>query len=275
MSLIISNSGTRLPDSLVNNSWVTTIQPPKQDSSFVGEKAQFNPPSLEGLDLSQAVDLNGTLVPGGGLPSGKRFDTFTRSGEAQAASPEADSTRSSGLILGKAVGFGRISSVQTRTDRTAEKAITDAFTAQIQELAKKDAKKGIYMDEEFSQLRRARMQQYVSPDRAGPMAQVNSILQDLSKEQDRIRVLLDRLLGNCSAEVQGDSLAQTAEIRSPDGEVIASYNSLGGGWTEIQTKEEHRYISETDMIYLQAFREARAEMNARPQAPADSINVQA
>lgn len=159
-----------------------------------------------------------------------------------------------------AIRFDGASNVQKSAKKPAKNAITAGFTKQIQTLAREDAQKGIYMDDEFTQLRRARMEQYVSPDRAGPMAQVNSLMKELSKEQERVTVLLERLMGNCSAKVKGDAVAQTAEIYSPDGEPIASYNSLGGGWTVRQTRAEHLFISETDMIYLQAFREARAEM---------------
>lgn len=87
MSIIVSNFGVRLPDSLVNSGWVTNVQQPVQDSSVVGEKIQFNPPSLNGVDLSKAVSLDGTLVPGGGLPEERRFDTFTQSNKNPGYAP--------------------------------------------------------------------------------------------------------------------------------------------------------------------------------------------
>ena len=70
-------------------------------------------------------------------------------------------------------------------------------------------------------------------------------------------------------------MGQTAEIYSPDGEVIASYNSFGGGWTEVQTKAELKFKSETTMIYYSAYKEVRAEMKAaaQGQAPADAATV--
>lgn len=74
-----------------------------------------------------------------------------------------------------------------------------------------------------------------------------------------------------ASNIQGDCIAQTAEIYSPEGEVLASYNSFGGGWTIIPTKAESVFINETSDIYMQAFREARAEMKAA--APADTAAV--
>ena len=65
--------------------------------------------------------------------------------------------------------LGGTSQIQKTEKKTVENAITDGFVKQIQTLAREDAEKGIYMDTEFRQMRRARMEQYVSPDRAGPM----------------------------------------------------------------------------------------------------------
>ena len=66
----------------------------------------------------------------------------------------------------------------------------------------------------------------------------------------------------CSANLKISSIQQVAEITAPNGENTASYNR---GWTDIQTKEEHRFFSESASVYLQAFREARAEMKAAAQ----------
>lgn len=56
--------------------------------------------------------------------------------------------------------------------------------------------------------------------------------------------------------------AKTAEIYSSDGEMIASYNSHGGGWTIQLTQAESKFLRESAMIYKQAFDAARTEMNA-------------
>lgn len=58
--------------------------------------------------------------------------------------------------------LGGTSQIQKTEKKTVENAITDGFVKQIQTLARVDAEKGIYMDEKFSQLRRARMEQYLA-----------------------------------------------------------------------------------------------------------------
>ena len=166
----------------------------------------------------------------------------------------------------EAAKWGNTPEIQKKAQTNAEKAMTDSFIEQTKMLAKQDAKKGIYMDKQFVQLRRSQMEQYVSPDRASPMGQVSNLIQEAMNSYDPILSLLDTMLGNCSAEIQVSSVAQNAHIYSPDGEMIASYNSLGGGWTIVPTEAEEKFMSEATAVYAQAYKEARAEMKAAEQA---------
>lgn len=162
--------------------------------------------------------------------------------------------------------------VQKAEKRTAESAMTDGFIERIKAYAKEDAKKGVYMSPEFNQMRLAHMKQYVSPDRDGPKAEVMSAIQAALREPhpllQALEKMLEKLSGGGSANLKISGVQQAAEVYAPNGENIASYNSLGGGWTDIQTKEEHRFFDDSTMAYLQAYREARAEMRAA----AESVN---
>lgn len=166
-------------------------------------------------------------------------------------------------------------------EKTAKGAMTDGFIDRIKAYAKEDAQKGVYMSEGFTQMRLTHMKQYVSPDRSGPKNQVMSAIQAALKKPhpmlQALEKILEKLSGGCSANLKISSVQQAAEIYASNGENIASYNSLGGGWTDIQTKEEHKYFDETASIYLQAFREARAEMKAAPaSAPVEtSVDIRA
>ena len=166
------------------------------------------------------------------------------------------------------VTWGKSPKIQG-TAKTAKSAMTDGFIERIKAYAKEDAQKGEYMSAGFTQMRLAHMKQYVSPDRSGPKSQVMSAIQAALKEPhpmlQALEKMLEKLSGGCSANLKISSVQQAAEIYAPNGENIASYNSLGGGWTDIQTKEEHRFFSETASLYHQAYREARAEMKAATQ----------
>lgn len=178
---------------------------------------------------------------------------------------------------GTPVKWGQGTKVQKAEKRTAESAMTDGFVEKIKEYAKQDAKQGVYMSKGFIQFRLARMEQCVSPDRDGPKAEVMSAIQAALREPhpllQALEKMLEKLSGGCSANLKISGVQQAAEVYAPNGENIASYNSLGGGWTDIQTKEEHKYFSETASVYCQAYREARAEMRAAAEAPAaESVN---
>ncbi len=170
---------------------------------------------------------------------------------------------------GAAVKWGQNSKVQKSNERSAESAMTDGFVERIKAYAKEDAKKGDYMSPEFIQMRLAHMKQYVSPDRSGPKAEVMSAIQAALREPhpllQALEKMLDKLSGGCSANLKISSIQQAAEIYAPNGENIASYNSLGGGWSDIQTKEEHKFFSESASVYAQAFKEACAEMKVAAQ----------
>ena len=168
-------------------------------------------------------------------------------------------------ITGTPVKWGKSSETQD-IEKTAKSAMSDGFIERIKAYAKEDAKRGEYMSKGFTQMRLAHMKKYVSPNRSGPKAEVMSAIQAALKEPHPIlqalEKMLEKLSGGCSANLKISSIQQAAEIFAPNGENIASYNSLGEGWTDIQTKEEHQFFSETASVYLQAFREARAEMKS-------------
>ena len=181
---------------------------------------------------------------------------------------------------GTPVKWGQGTKVQKAEKRTAESAMTDGFVEKIKEYAKQDAKQGVYMSKGFIQFRLARMEQCVSPDRDGPKAEVMSAIQAALREPhpllQALEKMLEKLSGGGSANLKISGVQQAAEVYAPNGENIASYNSLGGGWTDIQTKEEHKYFSETASVYCQAYREARAEMRATAEVPAaESVNESA
>ena len=171
---------------------------------------------------------------------------------------------------GTPVKWGQGTKIQKAEKRTAESAMTDGFVEKIKEYAKQDAKQGVYMSKGFIQFRLARMEQCVSPDRDGPKAEVMSAIQAALREPhpllQALEKMLEKLSGGGSANLKISGVQQAAEVYAPNGENIASYNSLGGGWTDIQTKEEHKFFDESTSVYFQAYREARAEMKS--EAPA-------
>ena len=156
--------------------------------------------------------------------------------------------------------------VLAEAERTAQSAMTDGFVQRLKAYAKSDARRGVYMSGGCLQLQRMQMREHVSPDRSGPKAQVMSVIQTALSEPDPKMQFLERMLeklsGKCSAKIQVRQEGQAAEVRAPNGEIIASYNSLGSGWTDINTKAENKFLSGAAAVYSQAYKEARAELRA-------------
>ena len=109
------------------------------------------------------------------------------------------------------------------------------------------------------------------------MSAIQAALNEPHPMLQALEKMLEKLSGGCSANLKISSIQQAAEIFAPNGENIASYNSLGGGWTDIQTKEEHQFFSETASVYLQSYREARTEMkSSQPALSAEtSVDIRA
>ena len=162
----------------------------------------------------------------------------------------------------EAAKWGKTPEIQNKAEKAAANAMTDSFVEQVKAQAKKDAKQGVYMSQTYIQMQKSHMNQFVSPDRSGPMAQVSNLIQEAMKSYDPILSLLDTMLGNYSVEGRISPEGQTAHIYSPDGEMIASYNSLGGGWTTCQTEAESKFLDKGMEVYKQAYNEARAELSA-------------
>lgn len=191
----------------------------------------------------------------------------------------------------EAAKWGETPLIQQKAAVSVKNAMTDEFVAKLQEQARKDARLGIGTSEDSIQMRFSQMEQHISPDRSA-MAQADHVLQGLAREEEENVLLqfLDRMLGinakvwhnsdqqtfvtmrgmagNCSGKVHHNSTGQTAEIYSSDGEMIASYNSNGTGWTIDRTEAEEKFLQETGRLYAQTYKAARAEMQAAAQNPA-------
>jgi hypothetical protein len=178
--------------------------------------------------------------------------------------------------LREANKWGESPKIQAKAQATVDRVVTDRLKNQITSMAQEDAKQGNYMDNEFAQMCLSYMHQYVSPDISQPLAQTNAMLQALNEKSPELE-FLDAMLGNYSVKGCVSADSQNAEIYSSDGEMLASYNSLGGGWTIMQTAAERKFLSETTALYAQAYDDAKAEMKAAQAAaqaaPSDGSTV--
>ncbi len=161
--------------------------------------------------------------------------------------------------------FEKSPAVKKAAKKEAQAALSDDVVAQIKEHAKKDAQVNVYMQKDYIQMINAHKQQRVSPDRQEAISRAALAINSAAKGKGSAD-LLSMLLGEYSMKAWVGGLVDTAEIYAPNGEMIAGYNS-NGGWTEISTEAEYQFLHQADQIYSDAFKEARAEINAAAKSP--------
>ncbi len=183
----------------------------------------------------------------------------------------------------EAAKWGKTPIIQKKAVEASKNAMTDDFVKKLQELARRDAQKGVGMSQEAIDLRFAQMGKYVSPDRSAPIAQMTQELQKAEKahkEGDPTLEFLDRMVaqlkgkarperivksfsglaGGCSGDLHSTPENQVATVYSSDGEAIAQYNTSGGGWMNLPTRAENQFLRDSTDIYKQAWDAARAEI---------------
>ncbi|MCX4372498.1 MAG: hypothetical protein OSJ58_11865 [Dysosmobacter sp.] len=172
----------------------------------------------------------------------------------------------SSVIARDQAKFEKSPAVKKAAQKEAQAALSDDVVAQIKEHAKKDAQVNVYMQKDYIRMINAHKQQRVSPDRQEAISRATLAINSAARGKGSSD-LLSMLLGKYSMNAWIGGLVDTAEIYAPNGEMIASYNS-SGGWTEISTEAEYQFLHQADQIYHDAFREARAEINAAAKSPA-------
>lgn len=134
------------------------------------------------------------------------------------------------------------------------------YLEKVKEQAAKDFAAGVSMGDEYKSMEKSTMTKYVSPDRAGPIAQttasMNAALDQLKKSGG---TLLDYFLKLSNGGKADISVGQfpNAEIYDQNGECIASYNCFSG-WAEHQTTAERAFWRESADTYIAAWNEAKA-----------------
>lgn len=138
-------------------------------------------------------------------------------------------------------------------------SLPDAVVENIRRMAREDAKKGVYMDEEYVAYRYAYKNQHISPDRPKLLMGLNKILSTLPHIVNRFQTF--SLMG-CRATV--DFYSSFSAFYNSNGEKIMTCDS-DGDVMEFPTKAENKFHSEMNALYEEAYDAARAEMKAAAQ----------
>ncbi|MDO4720123.1 MAG: hypothetical protein Q4A78_05635 [Peptostreptococcaceae bacterium] len=137
----------------------------------------------------------------------------------------------------------------------------------IREFAKRDAKIGDYMSDEYNNFQRTYVKNNISPDRSALMAKASPLV---PSSKDGIRSffkyyglpdvsLIDILLG--SERYTASRKMNYVSVKDKNGVEVLSW-SQNAGWLSHPSPEEEAFWDAETAIYAEAFSEARAEMRA-------------
>lgn len=190
--------------------------------------------------------------------SGSLYIPNTRNAVAKGMS-QAASTKFSREDTVEISGKKDAENTSATTEFENNTSLPDAVVENIRRMARKDAKKGVYMDEEYVAYRYAYKNQHISPDRPKLLMGLNKILSTLPHIVNRFQTF--SLMG-CRATV--DFYSSFSAFYNSNGEKIMTCDS-DGDVMEFPTKAESKYYSETTAVYAEAYDAARAEMKATAQ----------
>ena len=190
--------------------------------------------------------------------SGSLYIPNTRNAVAKGMS-QAASTKFSREDTVEISGKKDAENTSATTEFENNTSLPDAVVENIRRMAREDAKKGIYMDEEYVAYRYAYKNQHISPDRPKLLMGLNKILSTLPRIVNRFQTF--SLMG-CRATV--DFYSSFSAFYNSNGEKIMTCDS-DGDVMEFPTKAENKFHSEMNALYEEAYDAARAEMKAAAQ----------
>lgn len=190
--------------------------------------------------------------------SGSLYIPNTRNAVAKGMS-QAASTKFSREDTVEISGKKDAENTSATTEFENNTSLPDAVVENIRRMAREDAKKGVYMDEEYVAYRYAYKNQHISPDRPKLLMGLNKILSTLPRIVNRFQTF--SLMG-CRATV--DFYSSFSTFYNSNGEKIMTCDS-DGDVMEFPTKAENKFHSEMNALYEEAYDAARAEMKAAAQ----------
>lgn len=185
--------------------------------------------------------------------------------------PQTASTQSSSKDTVEITGATVVEDASGISKIENDTSLPDAVVENIRKMAREDAKKNIYMGDEYVAYRYNYKNQNISPDRSKLLMGLNNILSSLSHITNRFQSF--SLMG---FQATVDFYSGTAVFYNSNGEKIMGSDS-DGDVMEFPTKAESKYYKETTAIYAEAYDAARAEMKAaaqgQGQAPANTATL--
>lgn len=158
-------------------------------------------------------------------------------------------------------------------------SLPDKVFAEIQELAKKDAKKENFMDADTygAYLKKYQIQNHISPDRGQLMTMFKSMVQTTPSISGGEPTFIQNIPGFPSYSAKFTPTAPIGgklSVYDQSGNEILSYDpARKDGWKETPTQKEIDFKKEADRVYKEAYEAARKEAAENKPTPKLDINL--
>ena len=157
---------------------------------------------------------------------------------------------------------GKATEETAATDKVKNtSSLPDKVFENIQRMAKEDAKKNIYMDDEFVSYINNYKKQHIGPNRAKLISMLNPMIANAKYTNGRPTFF--SLMGFSVQYNVGALHGAHISVRDGDGTEFLTYSPTNGRWLEHPTKAENQFHDEAANVYCAAFDAARAEIKAQ------------
>lgn len=164
-----------------------------------------------------------------------------------------------------------ISTSSTKRTKNAKDSKMEQLCAKICGQAKTDAKKHIYMSDDFTAMKETYKRNNISPNRALLKSRVSGLLTSTGLTNGKYIPFQVMGVKGYTGRINMGLLGACMDIYDRNGEVVLSYtHPPNGGWIPKQTKAEEQFERQITDVYYEAYKAAVQEQKAAQNASVQS-----
>lgn len=179
--------------------------------------------------------------------------------------------------------LNNLSVSSSRKKRMSNDSNMDQLCAKLREQAKVDAKKHIYMSNDFTAMKEAYKKNNISPNRELLKSRASGLLTSTGFTNGRYVPFQIMGVKGYTGRINMGLFGACMDIYDGNGEVVLSYSHPpNGGWIPKQTKAEELFERQITDVYYEAYKEAiheqkvaeKAGVSASVQSTSISVTVE-
>ena len=180
-----------------------------------------------------------------------------------------------GIFLLKSSNSSITKSASTKISKDSKESKMEQLCAKICEQAKTDAKKHIYMSDDFTAMKETYKRNNISPNRALLKSRVSGLLTSTGLTNGKYIPFQVMGVKGYTGRINMGLFGACMDIYDRNGEVVLSYtHPPNGGWIPKQTKVEEQFERQITDVYYEAYKTAVHEQKASAQSTTVSASIE-